>query len=124
MYDYYNAVKKDVRKYIENNITLSDYDDKGEFFQYLEETLWAEDSVTGNGSGSYTFNRYDAEENLCHNWDILEEIAEEWGANSLDFFNPETLDVNIRCYILNGVINEVLEEMNNNGELPEEWEEL
>lgn len=124
MYDYYEAVKKDVKNYIDNEITLSDYDDKDDLSQYLEDNLWVEDSVTGNTSGSYTFSRFDAEENLCHNWDILEEIAEEWGENSLDFFNPEALDVTIRCYFLNDAISEILDEMEDNEELPEEWEEL
>lgn len=124
MYDYYEAVKQDVKNYIDNEITLSDYDDKDELFQYLEAELWVNDDVTGNGSGSYTFNRWDAEENLCHNWDILEEIAKDWGTTSLDFFNPEALDVTIRCYFLNDAISEVLDEMEDNGELPEEWEEL
>lgn len=124
MYDYYEAVKKDVKNYIDDEITLSDYNNKDELFQYLEDTLWTEDSVTGSASGSYTFNRYEAEENLCHNWDILEEIAEDWGEDSLDFFNPEALDVTIRCYLLSGAISEVLDEMEDNGELPKEWEEL
>lgn len=124
MYDYYEAVKEDVKNYIDNEITLSDYNDKDELCQYLKDTLWTEDSVTGNASGSYTFNRYEAEENLCHNWDILEEIAEDWGEDSLDFFNPEALDVSIRCYLLSGAISAVLDDMEDNGELPEEWEEL
>lgn len=124
MYDYYEAVKEDVKNYIDNEITLSDYNDKDELCQYLKDTLWTEDSVTGNASGSYTFNRYEAEENLCHNWDILEEIAEDWGEDSLDFFNPEALDVSIRCYLLSGAISAVLDDMKDNGELPEEWEEL
>lgn len=124
MYDYYEAVKEDVKNYIDNEIILSDYNDKDELLQYLEDNLWTEDSITGNASGSYTFSRYDAEENLCHNWDILEEIAGDWGVASLDFSNPEMLDVTIRCYFLNAAIREVLDEMEDNGELPEEWEEL
>lgn len=124
MYDYYDAVKEDVKNYIDDELTLSNYNDKNELAQYLQDFLWAEDSVTGNASGSYTFNRYDAEENLCHNWDILEEIAEDWGTASLDFFNPESLDVSIRCYFLNNAISEVLDDMEDNGELPKEWEEL
>lgn len=124
MYNYYEAVKEDVKNYIENNIILSDYDDKDELFQYLEEVLWNENSVTGNAAGSYTFNRWEAEENLCHNLDILEDIKEEWGVENLDFFNPEILDVTIRCYLLSDVISEVLDEMEDNGELPEEWEEV
>ena len=124
MYDYLEVVKQDVKNYIDNEVTLSDYNDRDELSQYLEDNLWTEDSVTGNGSGSYTFNRYDAEENLCHNWDILEEIADDWGTASLDFSDPEMIDVTIRCYLLNGAISEVLDEMEDNGELPEEWEEL
>ena len=124
MYNYLEVIKKDIKNYIDNEVTLSDYNDKDELFQYLDTKLWANDSVTGGASGSYTFSRYDAEENICHNWDILEEIAEEWGENHLDSFNPEDLDVTIRCYLLNDAISEVLDEMEDNGELPEEWEEL
>lgn len=124
MYDYYEAVKKDVKNYIDNKIILSDYDDKDELFQYLEAELWVNDDVTGNGSGSYTLSKFDAEINLCHNWNILEEIAEDWGVECLNSFNPEALDVTIRCYFLNDAISEVLEEMEYNGELSEEWEEL
>ena len=124
MYDYYEAVKQDVKNYIDNEITLSNYDNKNELFECLEDDLWVEDSVTGNASGSYTFSRYDAEENLCHNWYILEEIAEDGGGDSLDFFNPEALDVAIRGYLLDDAISEVLDEMEDNGELPKEWEEL
>lgn len=124
MYNYYEAVKEDVKNYIDNEVTLSDYNDKDELCQYLEDDLWTENSITGNASGSYTFSRYDAEENLCHNWDILEEIADDWGSDALDFFNPESLDVAIRCYFLNDAITEVLDEMEDNGELPEKWEEL
>lgn len=32
--------------------------------------------VTGNGSGSYTCDAYEAEENLCHNLDLLKDAAE------------------------------------------------
>ena len=124
MYDYYESVKEDVKNYIDDEITLSNYNGKDELSRYLEDILYTEDSVTGNASGSYTFSRYDAEENLCHNWDVLEEIAEDWGTASLDFFSPESLDVTIRCYFLNNAISEVLDEMEDNGELPEDWEEL
>lgn len=123
MYNYLDAVKEDVKNYIDDQITLSDYDDRDELSQYLEEVLWNEDSVTGNASGSYTCNRWEAEENLCHNLDILENIKEEWGVENLDFFNPEILDVTIRCYLLSDVISEVLDKMDKNGELPKEWEE-
>lgn len=47
--------------------------------EYLNDELWTADSVTGNGSGSYTFSTWKAEEYLAHNWDILTEALEEFG---------------------------------------------
>ncbi len=35
--------------------------------------LFNEDSITGNGSSSYTFNTYKAECNLVGNWSLLKE---------------------------------------------------
>lgn len=59
MYDYRETIKADIRQYIEDNGTwlgLEDLD-KDELFETLNDNLWTADSVTGNGSGSYTFNR-------------------------------------------------------------------
>lgn len=67
MYDYYEAMREDVREYIENEIDFSEFDSMEELEEKLNEDLWTVDSVTGNGSGSYTFNTYEAEENICHN---------------------------------------------------------
>ena len=39
--------------------------------QDLKDDLFVTDDVTGNGSGSYTFNTRTAEENLIGNWDLL-----------------------------------------------------
>ena len=79
-YNYYEAVKSDVLDYISNEINYSDYENLDELNEYLNETLWVEDSVTGNASGSYTFNAYEAEENLCHNLDLLQEALNEFGS--------------------------------------------
>lgn len=72
MYNYFNAVREDVENYVdENKSSYQDYFDDEDWDgleEKLNEDLWAEDSVTGNASGSYTFSRYQAEENLCHNW--------------------------------------------------------
>lgn len=108
-YNYYEAVQDDIRDYIESEINFDDFEDMDELEEYLNETLFNHDSVTGNASGSYTFNAYKAEEYLCHNWDLLEEALEMF----CDDRNPieqgaEWCDVTIRCYILNSCIAEVL----------------
>ena len=71
------------------------------------------DSVTGNASGSYTFNTYQAEENICHNLDLLGEALEEFGsgADYLIHNGAEACDVTIRCYLLSECIAEALEEI-------------
>ena len=111
-YNYYEAVKSDVLDYISNEINYSDYENLDELNEYLNETLWVEDSVTGNASGSYTFNAYEAEENLCHNMDLLQEALNEFGYDTEYLKNgPEACDVTIRCYLLSQAITESLEEI-------------
>ena len=111
-YDYREAMFDDIKEYISENIELSDYDDREDLEEYLNDTLWAEDSVTGNASGSYWFNTYKAEEAICHNWDILAEACEEFCCEG-DILNKgaEWADITIRCYILSEVIGAVLDEL-------------
>lgn len=111
-YDYLKAVKEDVREYIKNEIDSSA--DKDELSEYLNDKLFTEDSVTGNASGSYTFSTWQAEENLCHNWDLLNDAIREFGFtdNILDK-GAEWCDVAIRCYLLPQAIEEVLYDKQN-----------
>lgn len=114
-YNYYEAVKTDVLDYISENIDFADFAELEELEEHLNEELWACDSVTGNASGSYTCNTWEAEENLCHNLDLLAEALNEFGCD-LDYLlknGAESADVTIRCYILGGCIAEALEEIEN-----------
>ena len=106
-YDYRAAIKNDIREWLDENQNgfISD-----ERHDEIYEDLFINDSVTGNGSGSYTFNRWTAEENLCHNLDLLEEALDELGG---EFKNdPEVNDVTIRCHLLGQCLNEVVDEWN------------
>ena len=111
-YNYREHVSDDVRDYISNHYTREELksmaDDIDELGEKLHNEMWTADSVTGNGSGSYTFNAWQAEENLCHNLDLLQEVGIEFG--ELDLTSPESCDVSIRCYYLRGCISEVLNE--------------
>ena len=111
-YDYLSAVESDVREYIENNVNFHDYSDLDEMKEDLNEKLFVEDSVTGNASGSYTFNTWQAEEYLCHNLDLLAEANEEFGGSS-DILSDgaEMCDVTIRCYLLGQAIENVAPDM-------------
>ena len=111
-YNYLENIKTDVKEYIDNEINLKDFSDREELEEKLNDTLWTEDSVTGNASGSYYCNSWKAEEALAHNWDLLAEAMEEFGCE-VDLLEKgaEWADVTIRCYLLGQAIGEVLDEM-------------
>ena len=110
-YDYEQAVKDDVREWVEENVDLDEYSDRDELEEYLNDTLWTEDSVTGNGSGSYTFSSTDAGEYLAQNFDLLYDACEEFDSFDTLKDGPEACDVTIRCYLLGGAIADVLDEL-------------
>lgn len=113
-YDYLAAVIEDVK-----NVVLESYDwknelkeDRYEFEQKLMDELWVNDSVTGNESGSYTFNAWQAEEYLCHNFDLLKEACDEFSTSLEDIIeSAETCDVTIRCYLLGQAVSAVCDEL-------------
>lgn len=111
-YNYMETMKEDIKDYINNEITLSDFSDRDELEEYLNDTLWTEDSVTGNASGSYYCSAWKAEEAICHNLDLLAEAIEEFGSekNVLEK-GAEWCDVTIRCYLLGQAIAEVLDDI-------------
>lgn len=123
-YDYREAVKDDVLEYIKNEIDFTEFDTLEELEEKLNEDLFCEDSVTGNASGSYTFSTYEAEENICHNLDLLAEALDEYGG-SCDILHDgaEAADVTIRCYLLGQAIAEAMEEIADEFEEAHENEE-
>lgn len=124
VYDYREAVKDDVLEYINNEINFKDFDTLEELEEHLNDVLFTEDSVTGNASGSYTFNTYEAEENICHNLDLLGEALEEFGGG-YDILKDgaEAADVTIRCYLLGECIAAALEEIEDDFNEAHEGEE-
>ena len=119
-YNYEEAVKNDVRTWIEDNVKLSEWEDDREGLEeYLNDELFTDDSVTGNGSGSYTFNTWEAEENICHNMELLGEACEEFGDDAGQMFKKgaEACDVTIRCYLLCSAIAAVLDELEEEGRI-------
>ena len=107
-YDYRAAITEDIVNYVAEDfepdaLTASGLlDEWREYTLDLTDRLWCEDSVTGNGSGSYWFDAWKAEEAICHNLDIYQECLDEWeGTPTTD---AERIDVAIRCYLLDECI--------------------
>ena len=114
-YNYNEVVKADVKEYIQDNYTTAEIIDglthREEFDEHLYNEMWTADSVTGNASGSYTFSTWQAEENLCHNMDLLADALADFGCSLADIERgAEFCDVTIRCYLLGSALAEVLDE--------------
>jgi hypothetical protein len=113
-YDYKEAVKNDIREYLadrlgEFEVITDDMRDE------LHDEMFTADWVTGNGSGSYTFNAYEAECNVAHNLDLLGEALDAFcvdGNTLREKLSGEWADVTIRCYILGEVEGEIFDEWN------------
>jgi len=114
-YDYYEEVKKDAIEYIKDNDIIVSEDNIDDFRDgSLYDAMFVSDSVTGNGSGSYTFSTWKAEEYICHNLDLFAEAMEDFGYTDIPLdkvCSAEYIDVTIRCYILSQVLDNVLEEL-------------
>ena len=103
--DYIEQVEQDAREYLEDNADYISHDPDNAI-----DELWTADSVTGNGSGSYTFNTAKAWKNVtgddwseCLLFDedfigALEEMSETIG--QLFEQGPEAVDVTARVLAL------------------------
>lgn len=114
-YDYYDAVKEDVLKAIEEDDELLPREDEDEvdYEERLNDALWASE-VTGNGSYTYYYSdEEDAITAVMGNLDLCREAYQEFGVdeNAVAFMsNIRSADVTIRCYILSSVIENIIEE--------------
>lgn len=127
-YSYREAVLNDVREWIEENYPIVPFGDaitpvfesREDAINHLNDTLWIEDSVTGNASGSYTFSRARARENVLSDPDAVKEAFEEFGEKSRFadlFFSDgwESIDVITRCHCLYLAVETAI------NELPDEY---
>lgn len=113
--EYIRQIADDVKYLFEERLAegldLEDFIDEDynvdtdEIFEYLDEACFCNDSVTGNASGSYTFNSCVAEKNIADAWDVMAEIYRHWGIEDNPFDKgAEYWDVTIRCYLLGDAI--------------------
>ena len=115
-YDYLEAMKSDVLDYIREEVNAGEFSDREDLENKLNDDLFINDSITGNASGSYTFNSYTAKEYVFDNIDLLNEAITEFCEDDVigeKFLNEEWewMDVTIRCYLLGQAISEALDDM-------------
>lgn len=115
-YSYPQHVKEDIEDYINDELDTGTFgllvQGDEDTIEDIRDTLFNEDSVTGNMSGSYTMNTRKAEENLIGNWDLLEEAINEFDLH----VNPikkggEWCDSLIRCYLVDWCFTEAIKEI-------------
>lgn len=111
-YNYKEVIINDILDYIDDNVDFANFETIGDLEEHLNNVLPTEDSVTGNASGSYTFNTWEAEENICHNLGLLVDALAEYG-DTLEYLanGAEACDVTIRCYLLPECITAALEKI-------------
>ena len=114
-YDYYDAVKEDVLKAIEEDDELlpREDEDSTDYEERLNGALWVSE-VTGNGPYAYYFSdEEDAITAVMWNLDLCREAYQEFGVDedAVAFMsNIRSADVTIRSYILPSVIHNIIEE--------------
>ena len=123
-YNYLEAVTNDAKAAILENMDMWEWHNREELEENANDWLWTADEVTGNGSGSYWFSTYKAEEALCHNWDILADAISDFGGD-VDVLRQgaEACDVTIRCYLLSQAISAAIDELEEEGKIEYQEEE-
>ena len=109
--DYREAVREDAKEYMRDNWHYFDS------FEDFTDSVFTADSVTGNGSGSYTFNTAKAAENVAgiiFDDDAIEAFREYGYEGIPTDKGPEAVDVIARCYWVSLL----------SSELEDYWEEL
>lgn len=131
MYNYLENVTNDAKQAILENMKDWDFTDRDELEEKANDNLWVNDSVTGNGSGSYTFNREAAKEYVTGSddgLDMLRDAVREFDCEHETFTaflknDWEYLDCTIRCYLLYQAISAAIDELEKEGAIHYQEEE-
>lgn len=121
-YNYLEAVTADVIDFIRNEVDSTEYENRESLSVFLNDELWCCDSVTGNASGTYTFNAYKAKEYVFADPDTVSEALREFCVDAETiaekFLNQdwEYFDVTARCYVLGQAIESALDSIENEHE--------
>lgn len=105
--EYCEEVRADIMSYLDSKYCRRRIKRKERGDLYDE--LFVEDSVTGNGSGSYTFSNAEAEKNVAGSIQLLGEAMDEFCSGpDLLKKGAEACDVAIRCYLLGQLLDDCI----------------
>lgn len=110
-YDYWKAVERDIRSFIRENIDLYEFRGRGcDLTEYLVDELDEDTDVTGGYMG-YETSAEKAEENLCHNLDLLVLAADFLKEDMAELVSDGALscDTVIRKYVLREIAEDIAE---------------
>lgn len=120
-YSYLTATTENVVEYIRDQLDYIrddvDTSDRDALAEFLNDELWVDDGVTGNASGSYTFNRARAREYVLADFETVAEALREFCVEADEigrrFLSEdwEWLDVTARCYVLGQAIEAALDQL-------------
>ena len=130
-YNYLENVTADAKQAILENLNYWNFLDREELEEIANDELWVDDSVTGNGSGSYTFNREAAKEYVTRSDDGMDTLrdaicdfdCEHKAFSAFLEGNWEYFDVTIRCYLLGQAISAAIDELEEEGKIQYKEEE-
>lgn len=128
-YDYREAMKADILEQLSDNEWKwgpGQFPDKDTFVDQMQDCLWDDDDVTGNGyAGGYT-DEQTARDYVLANEDLLKEALYEFCDNDQiirHLFDWTYYDTTIRCYLLGQVLYDLAEELEEEGYFSQEDEE-
>lgn len=118
MYDYLEAMKEDVKKWInDNKDSIDKVGSLDELKEQLNDDLWADDDITGNGSDAgYPMDDAEMREAVHENSELCKDALLDFGTTSdkiaEKFLEGDYVffDATIRCYLLAQAIDEVVDE--------------
>ena len=127
---YIREVKESVLDWIRENYEEKEIGrklrDREDWEETLNDELFNNDSVTGNASGSFFFNRWKSKDAFFESYDEdcgteINDMISEFGINMDEHWDDwEYLDVSMRCYSLGSAISEALDELEEECEDEEE----
>ena len=126
-YNYKEHVKEDLKRWLkDNNIIQQATDEKwteDEFRDWITDEVWDDDDVTGNGTFFYDTEEK-CSEYLSGNFNILYNAIEEYHPDDnvniiIEEYENKSIarffDCVIRCYFLGECIEEIIEELKDEG---------
>jgi hypothetical protein len=118
--NYTNEMLEDITNWIDYNIDYNDFEDLEALREYLNDNLWAEDDITGNGPRGHYYPTLEGAKNMFIEDDGFEnfyKVRDEFCTDKsevMERFLKEDwhwFDSSIRCYLLRECIDSVLEDI-------------